>query len=285
MIETFLEMMRPCCGFDRWELRKFIKAIEFADEETREEVLLGVTEKGNLTPDTWQLFIGSISYLPQTINQEEITEWFGECYKLTCEQWVLLVESVVYKSDKPIEPPADLPPLGNRNFRLKHNWEFMGITDETSFRAWLDADEPQEYAPKYKIYNQYQGGYAVATYTISDFVIIGDILMCTINGDGDYFGFNQLYISDFSAIVLPNITKTLKLGNNLMTVINPIVPLPTTLQTLQVNNQISDWSLSESWANSLPNGFATMYFQFNKSSPNGTNFKAILESKGYTVYG
>ena len=83
---------------------------------------------------------------------------------------------------------------------------------------------------------------------------------------------------------LPSGLKYLYFNNNQLTDFNPTIALPTGLQTLGLyDNQIIDWSLSEPWANSLPNGTGVIRTRNNPTSSNGTNFKTILESKGYTV--
>ena len=98
-----------------------------------------------------------------------------------------------------------------------------------------------------------------------------------------YLNSNQI-INFNPTIALPTGLQALDVSGNQIVDFNPTIALPTGLQTLGLyDNQIIDWSLSESWANSLPNGSALIYTNNNLTSSNGTNFKTILESKGYTV--
>ena len=98
-------------------------------------------------------------------------------------------------------------------------------------------------------------------------------------------GLQNNLITDFNpTIPLPIGLQTLNLYSNRITDFNPAFVLPNGLVALELgNNLIADWSLSEIWANSQPNGTAFIDTEANPASSEGTNFKIILESKGWTV--
>lgn len=75
------------------------------------------------------------------------------------------------------------------------------------------------------------------------------------------------------------------LNHNLLTKFNYNYSIPSSLEILEIsNNEISDWSLSEPWANIQNNSSFQVNTNSNITSSEGTNFKNILQSKGLTVY-
>ena len=115
-------------------------------------------------------------------------------------------------------------------------------------------------------------------------------------------------ISNIDALIIPNELEQLDFRNLQITQFPASFSLPNTLQRFSItgseieqinitgvginlmninlnNNKISDWSLSESFANAVSETteYSELTTSNNLTSSDGTNFKTILESKGYTV--
>jgi len=96
---------------------------------------------------------------------------------------------------------------------------------------------------------------------------------------------NQLSSFNLDFNLPPNLA-IINLINNLFTSFDSNIVLPSTMTNLFLNlNQITTagYAQSENWANLQPNDNAFISFTGNPDSPVGTNFKTILNSKGYNV--
>lgn len=101
----------------------------------------------------------------------------------------------------------------------------------------------------------------------------------------EYLNLSDNPITNFNPThPLPITLIGLYINNTQITQCNLTSPVPTKLKTLHLkNNQIEDWSLSEVWINDLPivSEHSVVNTEGNPTSSEGTNFKSILQSKGY----
>ena len=169
------------------------------------------------------------------------------------------------------------------NFDVTGNWNLTTdvkrnptpITNAESFKTWLESGSTlQQYYPN-----------SFRDVVVSDFNLEENRLTANVTtSGGSYFAMSGLEITEVSNVSIGDFLH-LNLSNNQIVDFNPTVALPTGLLYLNLyNNQIVDWSLSEPWANSLPNGSGSIDTRRNPTSSYNTNFKKILTSKGYTVY-
>lgn len=186
MKEYFLNLMKPCCNLSYLEMREFINAVEFNNEENRQEVLQGVTQKGTLTQEAWMLFIGSVP-LNDTINLELLQEWSGQECKLSCEQWQRVIGGVYFDEF---------------NFRVRlYNNSVQIKRAPASLIEWLDIETADDFKLYLELGVDNGGNYlnpSIQNIVITDFSIINDgdniTLRCNLFADCEEINFyDQFY--------------------------------------------------------------------------------------------
>jgi hypothetical protein len=181
------------------------------------------------------------------------------------------------------------------NFWVFADWADLGVTDEGTFIAWIEANSD----------------YTVDS--VTDFSLVGFELKCNISasaGGGENLDLSTLGITEVKAIgngfedittinlnnniitefnpvlPLPDSLKGLFLENNIIAEFNPVLPLPLGLLELYLDdNNISDWSLSLPWINSQPafDDPCDIYTDNNPSTAIGTSFETIAITKNATI--
>lgn len=207
----------------------------------------------------------------------------------------------------------EVSPIEDINFDVEGDWEENGIVDRTSFASYLGADDPslENFGSSVENFSLLNGRLKAKLGGVSG-IYLPDLGITTVHNISNigltYFDLSANQIVSFNPnIPLPIGLGQLNLAGNQIVSFNPDIPLPVELTDLDLrtnkivsfnpnillptglinldlsDNQISDWSLSEEFANSLQNGSAGINTTDNPTSSAGTTFKSILESKGYTV--
>ena len=196
-------------------------------------------------------------------------------------------------------------PIEDINFDVVGDWVLEGITDEDSFKSFIDIPTVENFSlvngrlkaklPEGVIGLGLNGLGITMVYNISNIGLTELALhdnqienfnpVISLPNTLTYLGLNGNQIVDFNTVIpLPSGLSALSILNNQISSLNSNMSLPSGLSALSIlNNQISDWSLSENWANSIPNGTVIINTIGNPTSSAGTTFKSILESKGYIV--
>ena len=183
---------------------------------------------------------------------------------------------------------AGISPIIPTNFSARStNWGV--IVDGATFQTAL---------------NQYGDNLLVEDFTLTD-----GVLSCNISGSGAI----QLYNKNITEIIKCDVSacQNLALDGNLITTISETVVLPSGLTRIGLSSnrvvnmvgfknvfsinlsmslvltanlfKTQSYIDSEPWATAQPNGLATIQMGGNPNSANGTNFRNILQAKGYSV--
>lgn len=273
MKNIFLALLKPCCGFDYLGLKKLINAVKFSSEEIRQLILLEV-KNGNLTQNGWELFAGNAIF-NDSINAELITEWFGDCYVLSCEQWQIIINGVEYNISQ---------------FDITADWEnatdFEGnpfpVTDEKSFKNWLSSQKRyygnNDDVEKTKIKDIY----------IENFSLISGRITCDLYANANY---SFLDLSNIEVSKVTNLGGIVNLFA--LSIYNSNIPNEAindlfdnydffVLRYLYLsNNQLTEFN-HINWINFVKNnGYAV--FSNNPVSVNETPTKTALLAKKWLV--
>lgn len=161
----------------------------------------------------------------------------------------------------------EVSPIEDINFDVEGDWEENGIVDGASFanRLGADSDTSVNFGS-----------------SVENFSLVNGRLKAKLVGIS-IMSLDNLGITIVHHISIIGLTY-LEFGGNEIVRFNADMPLFAELTDFDISlNQISDWSLSEEFANSLQNGSTLIHTNNNPTSSEGTTFKSILESKGYTV--
>lgn len=156
------------------------------------------------------------------------------------------------------------------NFWVFADWTALGVTNQATFIAWVEANS----------------GYTVDS--VSDFNLVGTELKCNIAASGDSsLIFESQGITEVKAIGNGfDGLKDIVLTNNSLTTFNLILPLPSGLLALNLqNNNISNWGLSLPWINAQPafTDPCTILTSGNPTSAVGTAFETAANLKNATI--
>ena len=161
----------------------------------------------------------------------------------------------------------------NYNFDITANgWATEGITNQASFVEWLET----------------RAGNSLNNIVVTDFNFTGNRLACNITADGLSINLGGIIALNVDGIGNIIGLETISLDYNYLSYIDlSLLPQTATLVYLGSNQlNTSSYITMEASASALPNftNTCTIFFGGNLNSINGTNLKAILESKNCIVY-
>lgn len=164
-------------------------------------------------------------------------------------------------------------PSTEYNFDLTSpNWTSEGVTDESSFITWLENRTPNN----------------LTNVVVTDFIIEGDNVKCNMTADGTLVNLGGITATEVKSLGIYSGLKTLSLDYNYLNYFDFTI-VPDTLTLIYLNNNqftTDSYQQMEEKASEI-NAFqdnCTIFFGANINSINGTNLKAILESKNCLVY-
>jgi hypothetical protein len=168
------------------------------------------------------------------------------------------------------------PPVITYNFDVTANWatgdSSYPVTSQASFQTFLASRTTNN----------------LTSIVITDFNLVGNRLQCNLAASGTILDLTVMSVTQ--VISLGNILglQSLYLNTNQLTLFNPTLPLPTSLQILTLyRNEIGipGYAASEPWANGMHNApiGGTINVTNNVNNPAGTNFQTILTNKGWLL--